>query len=417
MTLDPASADASTAYRSHVDDVIAALGGQKFLEMRDRVETGRAYSFYREQLSGLATAKVSTRYLPPGKPGEIAIQERQAFGKDLDSGAIFTGDKGWQFSFRGARPMPPETYERFRFTTLNNIFYIFRQRLNEPIGEDTILNLSELGFLSRHHIDDLSAEDHLELEVEIGSRLLKQAALANGWEPADVQGVLIGMSGPVSLDYVERISKRAGIPESALMVSVHKACDGSMGALHLSLNPELSTPGQTNVAEELAGKKVLVGGIEGVLLLEGARAGEGAVRVLGGRASEVQERVLGLAGAVIDAVRADVGDVAEAGLRGGQEDARAAGRGHATEVDRLGVERLDDLFGSRGVGRGQGGRERTPYDKAEIARAGARHGGGCTSGHGICGVARLSARSIVATAIFIFTAIAVVAIMRHGFGA
>jgi uncharacterized membrane protein YedE/YeeE len=47
---------------------------------------------------------------------------------------------------------------------------------------------------------------------------------------------------------------------------------------------------------------------------------------------------------------------------------------------------------------------------------GARHGGGCTSGHGICGVARLSARSIVATAIFMITAIAVVTIMRHGFG-
>ena len=47
---------------------------------------------------------------------------------------------------------------------------------------------------------------------------------------------------------------------------------------------------------------------------------------------------------------------------------------------------------------------------------GARYGHGCTSGHGICGVARLSARSIVATAIFMVTAIAVVAIMRHGFG-
>ncbi len=47
---------------------------------------------------------------------------------------------------------------------------------------------------------------------------------------------------------------------------------------------------------------------------------------------------------------------------------------------------------------------------------GARLGGGCTSGHGICGIARLSARSIVATAIFMVTAIIVVAIMRHGFG-
>ena len=46
---------------------------------------------------------------------------------------------------------------------------------------------------------------------------------------------------------------------------------------------------------------------------------------------------------------------------------------------------------------------------------GARLGGGCTSGHGVCGVARLSTRSIVATAIFMTTAIVVVAIMRHGF--
>jgi uncharacterized membrane protein YedE/YeeE len=47
---------------------------------------------------------------------------------------------------------------------------------------------------------------------------------------------------------------------------------------------------------------------------------------------------------------------------------------------------------------------------------GTRLSGGCTSGHGICGVARLSGRSIVATAVFMATAIIVVAIMRHGLG-
>jgi uncharacterized membrane protein YedE/YeeE len=47
---------------------------------------------------------------------------------------------------------------------------------------------------------------------------------------------------------------------------------------------------------------------------------------------------------------------------------------------------------------------------------GSRLGGGCTSGHGICGVARLSVRSISATAIFMFTAIVVVAIARHLLG-
>jgi len=47
---------------------------------------------------------------------------------------------------------------------------------------------------------------------------------------------------------------------------------------------------------------------------------------------------------------------------------------------------------------------------------GTRLGGGCTSGHGICGIARLSPRSIVATVIFMAVAVAVVALTRHGFG-
>jgi uncharacterized membrane protein YedE/YeeE len=47
---------------------------------------------------------------------------------------------------------------------------------------------------------------------------------------------------------------------------------------------------------------------------------------------------------------------------------------------------------------------------------GSRMGGGCTSGHGVCGVARLSARSLAATAIFMMVAIITVAIVRHGFG-
>ena len=44
-------------------------------------------------------------------------------------------------------------------------------------------------------------------------------------------------------------------------------------------------------------------------------------------------------------------------------------------------------------------------------------GGGCTSGHGICGIARLSMRSIVSTAVFMFFAVATVFMMRHVIGA
>jgi uncharacterized membrane protein YedE/YeeE len=51
-----------------------------------------------------------------------------------------------------------------------------------------------------------------------------------------------------------------------------------------------------------------------------------------------------------------------------------------------------------------------------LVGVGARLGGGCTSGHGVCGIARLSVRSIVATLIFMASAIGIVAIMRHGLG-
>ena len=40
-------------------------------------------------------------------------------------------------------------------------------------------------------------------------------------------------------------------------------------------------------------------------------------------------------------------------------------------------------------------------------------GGGCTSGHGVCGTARLSKRSLVATSVFMAVAIATVFVMRH----
>lgn len=47
---------------------------------------------------------------------------------------------------------------------------------------------------------------------------------------------------------------------------------------------------------------------------------------------------------------------------------------------------------------------------------GAAYGGGCTSGHGVCGIARLSPRSLVATGSFMATGFATVYAMRHVIG-
>jgi uncharacterized membrane protein YedE/YeeE len=44
-------------------------------------------------------------------------------------------------------------------------------------------------------------------------------------------------------------------------------------------------------------------------------------------------------------------------------------------------------------------------------------GNGCTSGHGVCGIARISPRSLVATAVFMTTAVVTVFVVHHVLGA
>ena len=51
-----------------------------------------------------------------------------------------------------------------------------------------------------------------------------------------------------------------------------------------------------------------------------------------------------------------------------------------------------------------------------IVGVGVTYGSGCTSGHGVCGLARLSPRSLVATLTFMATTFATVTLIRHGFG-
>ena len=53
---------------------------------------------------------------------------------------------------------------------------------------------------------------------------------------------------------------------------------------------------------------------------------------------------------------------------------------------------------------------------AFIVGLGVTYGAGCTSGHGVCGMARLSARSIIATITFMACTLVTVYIVRHVLG-
>lgn len=51
-----------------------------------------------------------------------------------------------------------------------------------------------------------------------------------------------------------------------------------------------------------------------------------------------------------------------------------------------------------------------------VVGIGVTFGAGCTSGHGVCGMARLSPRSIVATCVFMVSTFATVFVLRHVLG-
>ena len=51
-----------------------------------------------------------------------------------------------------------------------------------------------------------------------------------------------------------------------------------------------------------------------------------------------------------------------------------------------------------------------------LVGVGTRMGSGCTSGHGVCGLARFSLRSLVATSLFMATGVATVFVVRHVLG-
>ncbi|HEV3202300.1 MAG TPA: hypothetical protein VGZ73_30590 [Bryobacteraceae bacterium] len=154
-----------------INEAVQALGGDAFLHMEDRVEHGRAYSFYREQLTGLSVAKIYTRYLAPA-PGQLSVRERDSFGKvdarshelSESNALLFTEEGAWEITFRGVRPLDEQRYANYKDSMLRNIFYILRQRLGEP---GTTLYSQDADFYEHRPVEivDITDADNLTVTV------------------------------------------------------------------------------------------------------------------------------------------------------------------------------------------------------------------------------------------------------------
>lgn len=133
-------------------------------------------------------------------------------------------------------------------------------------------------------------------------------------------------------------------------------------------------------------------------LLGGAMIGLAAVLLMA-----VHGRILGATGILIGLLR--LGDPGDWALRAAMVAGMAAGPlayllvwGEMHPID-VPISTAEVILGGLIVG------------------IGVSYGGGCTSGHGVCGNARFSRRSLVATVTFMATAFATVYVIRHLWGA
>lgn len=111
------------------------MGGDAFLQVRNLTLEGRAYSFYRQNLSGLA---VFTRYetyepmLADAPADWLPVSRRDIYTEKGDYYALYKNGQGWEVTFRGARPLPEDRMDEYRDSMRRNYFYFLRYRLDEP---------------------------------------------------------------------------------------------------------------------------------------------------------------------------------------------------------------------------------------------------------------------------------------------
>jgi hypothetical protein len=118
-----------------VEKALAALGGEAFLRIGNLVKTGRAYSFYREDLRGLAVITVYERFdpiMPEAAEDWLPVSRREVYTAKGDYYSLFQNGQGWEVTYRGARPLPQERLRRYREATRRDFFYFLRYRFGEP---------------------------------------------------------------------------------------------------------------------------------------------------------------------------------------------------------------------------------------------------------------------------------------------
>jgi hypothetical protein len=110
--------------RALLDQAILALGGGTWLNIRDMQQQGRTYSFYHGQQSGLGA--LFWRFV------EFPDKERLEVTKERDVAYVYTGDKGYEITYKGSHAVEKQDLEDYLRRRRFSLEQMLRVWINDP---------------------------------------------------------------------------------------------------------------------------------------------------------------------------------------------------------------------------------------------------------------------------------------------
>jgi hypothetical protein len=150
--------------RATLAAMVQALGGDRWLTLKDQTYIGRTSTFYQGKPTGGIGDYFDYRRFPD--------QERIEFGKKQDVLEFFIGNQGWEVTYRGKRALPQDQVDDFLRRRDHSVETAVRVWLKNP---NTIVIFDKQSLVERHLADEvtlINAEnDSITIEMDAQTHL------------------------------------------------------------------------------------------------------------------------------------------------------------------------------------------------------------------------------------------------------
>jgi hypothetical protein len=120
----PADQENARKAKAILDQAIQALGGQTYLAIRDREQQGRGYAFHHGRPSGGGSVFWSFAEFPD--------KERVEITKERDIAELYVGNKAWELTYKGARPVEQKDLDDYLRRRKFSLDTLLRTWVNDP---------------------------------------------------------------------------------------------------------------------------------------------------------------------------------------------------------------------------------------------------------------------------------------------